>query len=100
MKSSCRGRMTGQDAVARAGIHRQVASRRRDDEAGRRRARRAGTLDQPGEGQTVKFVASARSTTRSNVLPERIAQRILGMGEVLSLIETCRNVPVGGRVSS
>ena len=81
--------MTGQEAVNVALAFQERVARRRDPhEARRRRARRRGAVGARGHGaaRQVRPVGE-KVDPLEYFLPERMASRILGMGDVMTLIE-------------
>ena len=88
--------MTGQDAVrSPSAFHAAVGiDARRPHQDGRRRARRRGALGARGHGPADRASsASARRPTRSSrSIPTGFAARILGMGDVLSLVEKAQAI--------
>ena len=92
--------MTGQEAVNVAhgvpGAGR--VRRRRPDEARRRRARRRGALRPAVTGKPIKLVSVGEKLDQLEVFhPDRMASRILGMGDVLTLIERAEEAVERGR---
>ncbi len=88
--------MTGQDAVrqAEAFAARLPLTGRHPHEARRRRARRRGALGRLGDRQADSPRRYRRAADRisSSFHPDRMASRILGMGDVLTLIEKAQEV--------
>ena len=92
--------MTGQDAVNvaksfhRAGRH----HRHRADPRRRRCARRRGAVDARRHRQADQVHRHRREARRARAFhPERIAGRILGMGDVVSLVEKAAETDRAGR---
>ena len=89
--------MAGQEAVnvAKTFNEKIGIDRRGADQDGRRYPRRCGTL---GAGRHRQADLSSRAPARSwrtwnPSIASRMASRILGMGDVLSLIEKAQSVP-------
>ena len=83
--------MTGQDAVNVAKTFNEQAGHRRRDphQAGRRHPRRRGPVRASAvTGKPIKFSGTGEKLTDIEPFyPDRMASRILGMGDVLTLIE-------------
>ena len=78
------GRRRGGGEVQRRGRDR----RHHPHQDGRRRARRRRALGETGDGTPIAFVGVGEKTDALEPFhPDRLAQRILGMGDVLSLVE-------------
>jgi len=81
--------MTGQDAVTVADRFNQGGRHRRGhpDQARRRLARGAALSVRHVTGRPIAFVGVGEKTDALEPHPDRLASRILGMGDVLSLVE-------------
>ena len=82
--------MTGQDAVnvAEQFARGRRLQRGRDDQAGRRRPRRRRAVGQAVTGKPILFASTGEKLDGLEPFhPDRMASRILGMGDVLTLIE-------------